>query len=84
MTDLEKYNLVNSCETTKELQNAILAFADEDGSIMGRSRPFSAEKMASFVPLVISQGANPDLLTREFGIRQQALYISYYNALLLK
>jgi hypothetical protein len=44
MTDLEKFQLVNSCKTTEELQNAILAFADENGSIMGRSRPFSAEK----------------------------------------
>lgn len=77
MSELEKYQLVNSCETSDELASAILQLADESGEIMGRHRPFSAEKMASYVPIVINQGANPNLLTREFGIRQQALYITY-------
>ena len=42
MTDLEKYELVNSCESIQELQNAILKIG-ESGMIEGRKITFNAE-----------------------------------------
>lgn len=78
MTELEKFQRVNSCETTEALAQTIRAFADpETGMIQGRSKEFSADLMAGYVSLVVNDGARANLLTREFGIRQQALYLRY-------
>lgn len=75
---LSKFQRVNSCETISELEQAILDFSDpETGLIMGRSKPFNGARMASYVKLVVNLEAPANLLTREFGIRQQALYIRY-------
>jgi hypothetical protein len=79
MTDLEKFQLVNSCETAEDLVSAIKQIADpETGKIQGRVKEFSAKKMAGYVILVVNQELPAELLTREFGIRQQALYLRYY------
>lgn len=80
MTDLEKFQLVNSCETENELKKAILKLADENGMIQGRKRSFSAYEMADSVQYVINDNYPANALTREFGIRQQALYIAYYRS----
>ena len=78
MTELEKYQLVNSCETVEGLTNAIRQIADpETGKIQGRVKEFDSQRMAGYVTFVINEGAPANLLTREFGIRQQALYIKY-------
>jgi hypothetical protein len=77
MTDLEKYEKVNSCETLLELASTIEGFADDEGFIQGRSRKFSANLMASVCRRYTP--AEHNLLTREFGIRQQAIYILFYN-----
>ena len=47
--------------------------------IQGRTRKFSAGKMAGYVASVVKEQVPANLLTREFGIRQQALYLAYYN-----
>lgn len=78
MSDLLKFQRVNSCETPEELAQAIRDFADpETGMIMGRSRPFDAQRMSGYVTFVVNEGAPANLLTREFGIRQQAIYLKY-------
>ena len=77
MTVLEKYEVVNQCETVDDLIAAIYKCA-EDGMIIGRHREFLALKMANYVEDVILHNMTPDLLTRSWGIRQQALYIKYY------
>lgn len=78
MNDLLKFQRVNACETPEELAQAIREFADPDtGMIMGRKRPFDAQRMAGYVTFVVNEGAPANLLTREFGIRQQALYLKY-------
>ena len=81
MSDLEKYELVNTAESIIQLEQAILSLADEDGMIRGRTQKFDAAWMASKVKeIVIDEGwSNPNNLTREFGIRQQALYLRYYE-----
>jgi hypothetical protein len=81
MTDLEKYELINKCETAEELSDAIIKISDQTGFIQGRTRMFNADQMANYCDLVINGNGSPNLLTREFGIRQQALYIKYYSNL---
>lgn len=102
MDKLEKYELVNSCETIESLKNAILMIAKDDTEfyykqlseisensnevdhnlpellIQGRRSVFDANRMVEYVEGVVKENYAPNLLTREFGIRQQALYLRYY------
>lgn len=81
MNDLQKYEAVNACETLEELANVIKSFAGKDFKIEGRNRKFSAESMAEaaldFKTYYDTGYAN--VLTRKWGIRQQAMYILYYT-----
>ena len=80
MTDLEKFQLINACETAEELTHAVRRLADpETGMIKGRVKEFDSQRMAGYVTFVVNEGAPANLLTREFGIRQQALYLRYCN-----
>lgn len=78
MKDLEKYELVNKAETIEDLEKAILAISDDGGIIQGRTKKFDAIKMAANVRKVVAQEIIPNVLTREYGIRQQALYLMFY------
>ena len=78
MTREEKYDAVNKAETLDELADVIESFADEDGMIQGRTRKFRASMMAHACK--VYGVIKPNTLTREFGIRQQALYILFYTA----
>ena len=73
----EKYDAVNKCETLDELADLILEFSDANGYIHGRVRPFLAQPMSEACRQF--KHFSPNRLTREFGIRQQAMYISYYS-----
>jgi hypothetical protein len=77
MTREQKYDLINSQESLKGLAAAIRSFAEADGMIQGRTRRFDAEKMAK--ACLQFRNYTPNVLTREFGIRQQAMYIVYYE-----
>jgi hypothetical protein len=80
MTELEKYEFVNKCETAEELSEAILKIGGEEDIIKGRTRDFSAKKMAKNVQIFIDTfPENHRILTREYGIRQQAMYIHFYK-----
>jgi hypothetical protein len=78
---IDRYEAVNKCETLEELAQVIESFADEHGEIQGRSRSFTASKMATicrnYSPIVHNG------LTRELGVRQQALYILFYEGKLV-
>tara|TARA_R110002020_G_scaffold157720_8_gene340624 strand:- start:1347 stop:1616 length:270 start_codon:yes stop_codon:yes gene_type:complete len=81
MTREQKYDAVNSCRTLTELSDVIKLFSDKDGMIQGRSKKFSAEQMShgclniNDYPITV--------LTREFGIRQQAMSIHYTRDIIL-
>lgn len=83
MTELEKFQTINSCETHEELAKAIIDIS-ENGIIQGRSRDFNAADMASRVPFVIAGLIIPNFLTRSYGIRQQAMYIAFYGPIKLE
>jgi len=73
------YDKVNQCETFEELAQVIEMLVDEDGFIQGRNRKFNGKAMADYCRNFSI--VYPNILTREFGIRQQAMYINYYNNL---
>jgi len=77
MKRLQIYDRVNQCETLEELSQVILELADENGEIRGRERSFDAAKMAE--RCLNFRNYIPNVLTRQFGIRQQAMYIIYYD-----
>jgi hypothetical protein len=80
MDRLECYERVNGCETVEELKKAILDISKSNhhNVIMGRTRAFDGEKMSLYVEDVVLGKLPFNLLTRNYGIRQQALYISKY------
>jgi acetyl-CoA acetyltransferase len=77
MNEIDKYTRVNTCSTLDELADVILSFADENGQIKGRTRNFNAQVMADICRRYTAVEHN--MLTREYGIRQQALYILFYD-----
>lgn len=79
MTDLQKWQAVNQCENEKSLHNLVIEFADEEGMIQGRERKFSATEMAHRIHDVLHNDYSNTYLTREFGIRQQAVYLKSLN-----
>lgn len=82
MTELEKYQRVNSCETPTDLIQTILDLTSNNGYIQGRTRAFSGLEMAEHAKQYFKRdNVRPELMTREFGIRQQAMYIKYYTNL---
>jgi hypothetical protein len=79
MTELEKFQLVNACETCEALEQAIILIGeDNNGQVMGRTRPFDAARSAQMVKPIVHENLLPNYLTRSFGIRQQALYLRFY------
>ncbi len=81
MTELQKYQLVNSCETAEELQTAVLSLADKKGWIKGKQKKFNAQVMANAAIAFINGDTIANFLTRNWGIRQQALYIKHHEDL---
>ena len=77
MNYLERFQKVNECETLEQLATVIESFADNDGLIKGRTKNFNAEVMSNICRRYTPVEHN--MLTREYGIRQQALYILFYN-----
>lgn len=78
MTEIAKWRLINSCETVSDLEDAIIAIANPLGLIDGRARQFDAKYMASWVRCIVNDSCDPRYLTRNYGIRQQALYLKQY------
>ena len=78
MTELQKWQAVNECETAMQLGRLIVQFADEDGMIQGRKRKFDAVKMATGLGYYMLSEAPANVLTREYGIRQQAIYLKSF------
>lgn len=75
---LDKFQQVNRCEDVEELKLVLLSFADKEGKIQGRKRKFKAKSMVESLELYMKGTLPPNFITREFGLRQQAMYIKYY------
>jgi hypothetical protein len=79
MTELQKWQAVNQCETQSQLADLISKFADSEGMIHGRERKFDASKMIIGLSYFMIDEMPANVLTREFGIRQQAIYLRTFN-----
>ena len=81
MTELEKYEAVNKCETFEEFEKVLLSFADESGRIQGNSKTFDANKMVEGALDFYNDRmyGSPNLVTRQWGLRQQLMYLKYYK-----
>lgn len=78
MTKLQKWQAVNQCETPLELRALIIQFADKNGMIQGRTRRFHAAEMTLGLDWFMEGKMYANVLTREFGIRQQAIYLKTF------
>ena len=81
MTELEKYEAVNKCETYEEFEKVLRSFANEKGEIQGRDRVFNVEKMLMGAYMFYNDKMwnSPNTVTRMYGLRQQLMYIKYYK-----
>lgn len=81
-SELFKWDLVNSANSIKELQMVITEkLADDEGFVEGRKQKWDAKEQAGFVRHCIEGIVPFYMLTRSYGIRQQALYLQHYNKL---
>ena len=82
MNKLDKYELVNSCETIEELCDCIRKFSTNRGAISGKTRIFMSESMVKNAIEYYDDDMNivsPNGVTRMFGLRQQLMYLKYYK-----
>ena len=79
MTELEKYELVNAAETFEELIEAVLTVTadDLDSLFPGRNVDMTSKHISDRIKSFTMSA--PAVLTRKYGLRQQAMYISYYT-----
>lgn len=69
---------INMAETIDQVYEVMRIIANEDGLIAGRHRNFNVEKMiANIGKYMTGEITTPNIATREFGIRQQMMYIKY-------
>lgn len=73
MTREEKYDAVNQTESLEQLSKVVLSLGNAIGMIEGRNSLHSASRMAA--DCAKFHNRTPNTLTREFGIRQQALML---------
>jgi hypothetical protein len=78
MNELETWQAVNQSETPQRLAFIINKLADPEGMIQGRERKFDAAKMIKGLNLFLTDEAPANVLTREYGIRQQAIYLKTF------
>lgn len=75
MTELEKYQVVNSCTSLPELASAINLLQNDKGEVeISHNRTMSAHIMVQTC-LDFSE-FNQNNLTRKYGIRQQAVMLN--------
>ncbi len=77
MTEIEKYEAVNQAETLKELADVVRKIGGHDKRIEGLTKTFYSEQMAANCEDYTLSKHN--VLTRKYGIRQQAMMILFYE-----
>lgn len=78
---LQVFEKVNQTESLEELSRVILELANKQGLIKGRTGFFNADLMARHCRNFMNfEPSTYRFLTREFGIRAQAMLLrSYYD-----
>lgn len=73
------FEAVNKCETMDNLCQVLLLLA-VDGEIQGRTRKFDANRMVDNAKQFYNDDDEvipANVITREFGLRQQVIYLKY-------
>lgn len=80
MTELEKYQRVANSETIEELLEVVESFA-VGGMIQGRTKKFPVEDMIRGMRqyYLTSNLVQPNVATREYGIRGKMMELTYYK-----
>lgn len=79
MEEVEKWKLVNGCQTKKELLDAVDTICDGSIIIGNTGKPYDADKIKRSIMAVMSNKAFANVVTRAYGIRQQVLYLMHYG-----
>ncbi len=80
-TELSKWEKVNQSETIDQFYDVLLELS-ENGIIQGRTRSFSVNTMISQAKQYYDDphnSINPRGVTREYGLRQQLMYLKFYK-----
>lgn len=79
--EIKKWQKVNSSETKAQLFEAVdYICADEPNGLVGvTGLLFDADKLKRSINAVLSRGAEANVVTRRYGLRQQVLYLMYYG-----
>lgn len=80
MTELQKYELINKCETYEDICKAIDIIWPGD-TIEGRNKKFIKERTKMHIKNIIAGNEVASKITRVYGLRQQVLYIAYHEVL---
>lgn len=77
---LAAFEVVGACETFDELILALRQIAlMSDGIILGRNKNYTIEKILLNLEVIRKTKANYNIVTREYGIRQQCMYLHHYG-----
>jgi hypothetical protein len=74
LNNLQIWEDINQCKTLEEVSYIILDISNE-GRIQGRNRTFNSNTMAKYC-LKFNEHKQKNLLTRNYGIRQQVIYLA--------
>jgi hypothetical protein len=73
MSELEKWKSINACETQLELIKTLGTIFGK--RVEGRQREFDVAKMSYDLAYFFTGDYPSTVLTRNYGIRQQAIYL---------
>lgn len=73
--EINRFRAVNNTKTLEELADVIESFCNDNGEIKGKSNTLNGLKMAEYCRTFTNQ-SDDRYLTRNWGIRQQAVYLS--------
>lgn len=75
LSELDRWELVNSCKTVDDLKAAV----ERLGIVRGSNDVHTSVSINHNINLVYSDDYPYNTLTRAYGIRQQLMYIMYYE-----
>ena len=79
--ELIRFQVVNKADSLKSLLAAIEVMGGEEGLLQGSQQLWDVDQQKAGLELFAKGLAVPNILTRTYGLRQQAMYLAYYGKL---
>lgn len=76
MNELQKYQLINSCESVSDLKAATYSIGD---IIISSGKNWTPKLMCEYIDGIVRGDFEYNMATRKYGIRQQLMYLIYYG-----